>query len=955
MYVYREDEYMHKRMLRALVLGVLLAVLAVVRPATAEAAALNGVDISGWNTNINYNKLGDFVIVKATEYNPKKKNYTSYNDYQAQADAALKAGKLIGFYHFGTNPKRGATIKQQAQGFIDAVSVKDSKGNYKYLGRAVLCLDWENTDYSDVESHVAWAKEWLDYVYEKTGVRPVIYTSKTVTNTYNWSSVAKAGYKLWGAMWLYKYDGMSGFVSNPSCTEYGAWGPWGNRPTIYQYASSTTLHNNKIYDVNKFYGTKQDWLEMAYAGELPDGAYDATKLLEDGAIYSFSPTIDTATGLPVANVSNNAVMGGSTGLSYLSGYWKVRNHGDGTYSFVSMSNGKMLSYASGAASGGNVNLTSAVSVWKVVKCSNGALALVPTHNKALRLDVAGGKSGVSGTNVRLYRGNRTPAQRFFFTKVKGLNEAQQAGKVLEEGTYSIASGLDSTKVIDIKGGSTAKGANVQLYKSNNTLAQRYDLIYKGNGLYTIKSHKSGMSLDVKGGSKTKGANVQQYTGNTTLAQLWYLKKVGSNYSICSALSGLALDAAGGKSDNGTNIQIYTANGTKAQQFVLIEEVGLTEAAAAGKVFDDGLYRIDLTAQAGMSVSVAESSANGANVSAAATERTRAQKFELVYQGNGLYLIRSQYALKVLDVKGGSRASGANVQQWGSNGSIAQLWYFVKDGAGYQLRSAQSGNALSLEGDACDAGANLCVMTPGMSALTQALSFQKAQLVDDGTYTMASLLADGLTLSASVATPVRGTNVQLGAETGDDTVRWVITHTGDGVYLIAHAQTGLVLDVKGGSSDKGANVQLWTYNGSDAQKWRLSANSKGGLVLTNVKSGLVLDVAGGSKVAGANIQQWRSNGSVAQGFVEHAVSKVVESAAAPSGAPSASADAAEVVEPDQTEAQASDAALAPEVQEPAAPAGEGATPDETAPVDSVGAAAEAPLESGVSESNEYPNE
>ncbi len=877
-----------KNLLKAFFFSMLLAMIVLARPATARAAALNGVDISGWNTGINYSKLGDFVIVKATEYNPSKKTYTSYNDYQAQADAALKAGKLIGFYHFATNPSRGASIKQQAQGFIDAVSVKDSAGNYKYLGRAVLCLDWENTDYSDVESHVAWAKEWLDYVYEKTGVRPLIYTSKTVTNQYNWKSVADAGYKLWGAMWLYKYDGMSGFVSNPSCTEYGAWGPWGNRPTIYQYASSTTLHNNKIYDVNKFYGTKQDWLEMAYAGELADGAYDATKLLEDGAIYSFSPSIDTATGLPVANTSNNAAMGSSTGLAYLNGYWKVQNHGDGTYSFKSMSNGKLLSYASGAASGGNVNLTSAVSVWKIIKCSNGALALVPTHNKALRLDVANGKSSVSGTNVRLYKGNGTPAQRFFFTKAVGLSEAQAAGKPEADGAYTLISGLDESKVIEIKGGSTAKGANVHLYKGNNTLAQRFQLIYKGNGLYTIKSYKSGLSLDVKGGGKTKGCNVQQYTGNTTLAQLWYLKKVGSNYSICSAASGLALDAAGGKSDNGTNIQVYTANGTKAQQYKLTRNEGLSEAASAGKTLDAGLYHISFANDASMSVSVEPSASNGANAEVAATARTRTQKFQLVKAGTNLYTLKSQYALKVLDVKGGSSVSGANVQQWGSNGSLAQMWYLVADGDGYQLRSALSGNALSVAGESCTDGANLCVMAPGTSSASQALAFTKAQLIDDGAYEIESLLSRDLALSVAGGSAVKTANVQMDTKASAATQQWVFKHVGDGAYTIACADTGLVLEVASGSKSKGGNVRLWTSNGTPAQQWKPSVTSTGGLRITNVNSGLVLDVAGGKKVAGTNVQQWSGNGSVAQTFVEHAVDaisiKAVQSLmSAPNGA------------------------------------------------------------------------
>ncbi len=169
----------------------------------ADAQTLDGVDISGWNTKItDYSALGDFVIIKATEYNPNKKSYTTYNDYESQADAALKAGKLIGFYHLATSKEySGQTWDQQAKGFIDAVA--------RYVGQAVLFLGWEDSYtydpsshkdvcYSKVESDVNGAKAWLDYVYDNTGIKPMIYMNKNCVNSYNWSSVANAGYDLWG-------------------------------------------------------------------------------------------------------------------------------------------------------------------------------------------------------------------------------------------------------------------------------------------------------------------------------------------------------------------------------------------------------------------------------------------------------------------------------------------------------------------------------------------------------------------------------------------------------------------------------------------------------------------------------------------------------------------------------------------------------------------------------------
>ena len=231
----------------------------------ATDSKLNGVDISGWNTKVNLSTLtGDFVIIKATEYNPDTGTYTSYttgnteanySSYTAQAQAALSAGKLLGFYHFATNPSMGASYTQQAQGFLDAVK--------NYIGQAMLVLDWENASYSNVESDTNGAKQFLDYIYNKTGIKPLIYMNHSCSNNYDWSNVVNAGYELWGAMY-YTMDTAYGYSPNTSYSDYGDWGAWGARPTIYQYSATTILPGSGEHiDVNVFYGTKNDWQTLA--------------------------------------------------------------------------------------------------------------------------------------------------------------------------------------------------------------------------------------------------------------------------------------------------------------------------------------------------------------------------------------------------------------------------------------------------------------------------------------------------------------------------------------------------------------------------------------------------------------------------------------------------------------------------------------------------------------------
>ena len=216
------------------------------RATTANQASstLNGIDISSWQAGIDIKNVdADFVIVKAT-------GGTRYdNPYFAQmANATLKSGKLLGAYHFACEASCPGSAKVEADHFVKVVG--------PYVGRAVLVLDWEA---DALLRGTKWAKTFLDRVYSNTGVRPLIYMSKSPTNTSNWSSVAK-DYKLWVAQYANMVK--TGYQTNPwtDSTGYGAW----KAPTIFQYSSTGRVSGYKgDLDLNVFYGKAADWKALA--------------------------------------------------------------------------------------------------------------------------------------------------------------------------------------------------------------------------------------------------------------------------------------------------------------------------------------------------------------------------------------------------------------------------------------------------------------------------------------------------------------------------------------------------------------------------------------------------------------------------------------------------------------------------------------------------------------------
>ena len=153
-----------------------------------------------------------------------------------------------------------------------------------------------------------------------------------------------------------------------------------------------------------------------------------------------------------------------------------------------------------------------------------------------------------------------------------------------EGVYTISSGVGNFMMLDIKSGSRASQANVQIYTENGTGAQQFRLKKYGN-YYIITNVRSGKALDVKYASKANKANIWQYSVNHTKAQLWRFVNAGSGYFyIINVGSGKALDVDCAKNTNGTNVQQYTQNQTKAQKWRLHK----VTASEGGKTLNNAL-------------------------------------------------------------------------------------------------------------------------------------------------------------------------------------------------------------------------------------------------------------------------------------------------------------------------------------------------------------------------------
>lgn len=177
--------------------------------------SLHGEDLSHYQSTNSVDGAPDFVILKATEG-------TTIVDAgcDAKYQRAKKEGKLLGVYHYAD---MGDATKE-ADFFV-----KNTEGYWK-AREAILVLDFET------HTNVTWALTFLNRVYQKTGVRPLIYMSASTIKKANWKPVVDANYGLWVAGYPAKYN-----VVHPSSTD-GSDLPYDISPwkfaAIWQYSSS---------------------------------------------------------------------------------------------------------------------------------------------------------------------------------------------------------------------------------------------------------------------------------------------------------------------------------------------------------------------------------------------------------------------------------------------------------------------------------------------------------------------------------------------------------------------------------------------------------------------------------------------------------------------------------------------------------------------------------------------
>lgn len=552
----------------------------------------------------------------------------------------------------------------------------------------------------------------------------------------NWySALQSAGYKNLG---VYSYTSyLQGplkhadiYAKTTWVAQYGARMGFDSFPTNsrgWQYTSTGKVDGiSGNVDMNAF-GNKE-YVNGGSSNAL-QAAIDVRKMtavtIPNGNYYiNVRSKVASSVDIPGGSAADSTAIQLYSGNSSKAQQFTFTRQSDGSYEIVNVNSGKALDVRNGVAENNAIvqqysRNNSQAQRWFIRDSGAGYYLQSALGNWVL--DLSGGNTA-NGAAIRLYTPNGTASQLFVVSS-SDVNIATGVSMI-------ITSVANKKLVTDVTSASTANGARVQLYSSNNTNAQKYRFESIGNGTYKIINANSGKVLDVAGGSTANGAALQQYTSNNTVAQQWTVRNYGSGkIALVSVNANKAVDIPGGNAVQQAQLQLYSPNGTVAQQWLVAKapltlRERLNETAAKHRQdLPDGTYTFGSKLNTSMKMDVSGASrSNYGNVQIWAGNGTNAQKWKVTHDSNGYVTLTSVNSGKVLDVNGGVSANGTNVQQYDSNGTYAQKWIAVKN--------------------------------------------------SDGSYTFQSALAENKVLDVSGASTSNGANVQLYAANGTNAQKWV---------------------------------------------------------------------------------------------------------------------------------------------------------------------------------------
>ena len=266
---------------------------------------------------------------------------------------------------------------------------------------------------------------------------------------------------------------------------------------------------------------------------------NAAPLINEG-INLITPLTNSNVVIDVDHASTGTadlLLWGNTGT--LNQRFELVSAGDNLWRIRTASSGGWVTWQNGMTvvqTGKGADPTTKANTWKAIYKNGGISLINQASNRAL--DMYGGSTNW-GTKIIGWESHGGHGQHFRFLPAD----------LITPGVYYIQSfhntNSGQARNLDVAGGSTAFGANIQTYAANGGEAQKF-AIEKSFGAYTIRNVRSNYFVGTADSSKNHGANVLQAYS----AQLWKPEICDGGYiRFVNTNSGMVLESPSGNTAN----------------------------------------------------------------------------------------------------------------------------------------------------------------------------------------------------------------------------------------------------------------------------------------------------------------------------------------------------------------------------------------------------------------------
>ena len=359
-------------------------------------------------------------------------------------------------------------------------------------------------------------------------------------------------------------------------------------------------------------------------------------------------------------------------------------------------------------------------------------------------------------------------------------------RLIPDGYYYIKPASTTGLCLDVQGGSSKAGANIQLYRHHGSAAQIFHIVYDTEHYYyKIRNARSDLPITLQSADSDNVYQAEEKSND--LAQAWGVSQnPDKSYTFW----------------NIQNKAPLTANGDLTGPCNIITDSKEYDAQKASFVLDD---RLCLTSA---SISVSDQAYTGlavkptVKVTLCGRTLKEGTDYSVSYSNN----VNPGIATVTLVGKGSYRGTASKTFKITAGQTIKNGIYFIK------CAKAQS-MVLDIKGGSMVNKGNLQVYKWNK---TQAQMFIVTWL-GGGDYRITNVKSD-LVLDVAAGSLANMANVQQYKSNNTDAQKFRIVKNSDGTYSIINKKSGKAIDVKDTKYVNGNNVQQYTAKQNPAQKF-----------------------------------------------------------------------------------------------------------------------------------------